>query len=258
MRDPGLRGVSERGKQRVTALVSAKGLGKKFARTVGLVGLDLELAKGVSLALLGPNGAGKSTLLRLMAGLARPTSGTLEIDGVLAHQRAARAKVGFIGHESHLYPDLTARENLVFAAKLHGVSDAAGRASRLLAEEGLERAADRPIRAFSRGMSQRLAIARGIIHQPEIVLLDEPFSGLDRRSSERLEQRINKLRENRCTLVLVSHDVELAARLADAAIVIAGGAVLHEHGSMSGESTARLDASALESSYNDASHAGHP
>lgn len=242
----------------MTGLVSARKLGKRFGRTIGLATLDLELAKGVSLAVLGPNGAGKSTLLRLMAGLARPTSGCLEIDGVPAHQRAARAKVGFIGHASHLYPDLTARENLIFAAKLHGVSNPVGRATRLLEEEGLERAADRPTRGFSRGMAQRLAIARGLIHEPEIVLLDEPFTGLDGRSSERLEHRIGKLRESRCTLVLVSHDVAMAARLADAAIVLAGGSVLHAHGSADGQSSSRLDPATLGSSYDNASDVGRP
>jgi heme exporter protein A len=191
-----------------------------------------------------------------MAGLARPTSGCLEIDGVAAHQRAARAKVGFIGHASHLYPDLTARENLIFAAKLNSMSDPAGRAARSLAEEGLERAADRPTRGFSRGMAQRLAIARGLIHEPEIVLLDEPFTGLDGRSSERLERRIEKLRENCCTLVLVSHDVALAARVSDAAIVLAGGVVRHVHGSPDGQSSSRLDPTALGDSYDDASDVG--
>jgi heme exporter protein A len=240
----------------MTVLVSAKGLGKKFGRTIGLEAFDLELAKGVSLAVLGPNGAGKSTLLRLMAGLARPTSGSLEIDGVPAHQRAARAKVGYIGHQSHLYPDLTARENLIFAAKLHGISDPAGRATRLLAEDGLERAADRPTRVFSRGMAQRLAIARGLIHEPEIVLLDEPFAGLDRRASERLGHRLGKLRQIGCTLVLVSHDVALAARLADAAVVLAGGIVRHAHGSATDQPSSQLDPAALENAYNDASDLG--
>lgn len=258
MWDKGQRGVAERGKQRVTPVVSAKKLGKRFGRTVGLATFDLELAKGVSLALLGPNGAGKSTLLRLIAGLARPTSGSLDIDGVPAHKRAARAKVGYIGHASHLYPDLTARENLIFAAKLHGVGDPAARATRLLAEEGLERAADRRTRGFSRGMAQRLAIARGLIQEPEIVLLDEPFTGLDGRSSERLEQRIEKLRESRCTLVLVSHDIALAARLADAAIVLAGGSVRHSFGSPDGQPSSGLDPAALECAYNDASDAGRP
>jgi len=156
----------------VTALVSAHGLEKRFGRTVGLKAFDLELERGASLAVLGPNGAGKSTLLRLMAGLARPSAGSLEIDGVAAHRRVSRAKVGFIGHASHLYPDLTARENLVFAARLYGVRDPMANALRLLSEERLERAADRPTRVFSRGMTQRLAIARGLIHDPEIVLLE--------------------------------------------------------------------------------------
>jgi len=243
MRDEGRRGVAKRRHQRVTGLVSARKLGKKFGRTIGLATFDLELAKGVSLAVLGPNGAGKSTLLRLMAGLARPTSGCLEIDGVPAHQRAARAKVGFIGHASHLYPDLTARENLIFAAKLNSMSDPAGRAARSLAEEGLERAADRPTRGFSRGMAQRLAIARGLIHEPEIVLLDEPFTGLDRRAGDRLSVRLRALRDEGRAVVLVTHDLLRASEIADRAVILMAGRILLE------ASGTDLERHALEAAY---------
>ncbi len=226
MWDEGQRGVAERGKQRVTPVVSAKKLGKRFGRTVGLATFDLELAKGVSLALLGPNGAGKSTLLRLIAGLARPTSGSLDIDGVSAHKGAARAKVGYIGHASHLYPDLTARENLIFAAKLHGVGDPAARATQLLAEEGLERAADRQTRGFSRGMAQRLAIARGLIQEPEIVLLDEPFTGLDRAGRKWLGEFLLSFKARGGALVVATHSFDAGMGVADRVAILAGGRIV--------------------------------
>ena len=123
----------------------ASGLGKRFGRSVALDGVDLELPAGASLAVLGPNGAGKSTLLRLIAGLARPTSGSLTVAGTPAHRPAARARVGFIGHASLLYPSLTARENLLFAARLQQVAGAADRVERWLEESGLARVADLPV-----------------------------------------------------------------------------------------------------------------
>jgi heme exporter protein A len=194
---------------------------------VALDGLDLDLGAGLSLAVLGPNGAGKSTLLRLVAGLARPSAGKLRIDGEDAQRRQARARVGYIGHATLLYPALTARENLIFAARLHGVADPAGRAQALLEDEGLGSAADRLVGQFSRGMAQRVAIARGLVNDPAIVLLDEPFTGLDRRAAERLTERLQSLRQGGHTSILVTHDVARAARLADAALVLDRGRVAH-------------------------------
>ena len=153
--------------------------------------------------------------------------------------------MGLIGHESFLYPELTARENLIFAARLHGLPDPGARADTLLAAEGLEHAAQRRAGALSRGMAQRLAIARGLVHDPEVVLLDEPFTGLDRRAAERLAVRLEALRRSEHTVVLVTHDPAQAARLADAAIVLARGAIAHAQGAGNGE----LDADALERAY---------
>jgi len=230
----------------VTAVV-ARGLEKRFGSTIGLDRIDLEIPTGSTLAILGPNGAGKSTLLRLIAGLARPSRGTLEVGGHPAHHVTARARVGFIGHATGLYPELTARENLLFAARLRGVANARERAEAQLAEAGLTRAADRQTGGFSRGMAQRLSIAIGLIGAPEIVLLDEPFTGLDRTASDRLVERLMELRRSDRTLVLVSHDVTLAARLADAAVVLRRGRIAHR------EAGERLDPSALENAYSAAS-----
>ncbi|MDJ0852614.1 MAG: heme ABC exporter ATP-binding protein CcmA [Myxococcota bacterium] len=209
------------------AAIAARGLAKRFGPAVALAGLDLDLSPGQVLAVLGPNGAGKSTLLRLLAGLARPSGGSLTLDGGRAHGRQARARVGYVGHATLLYPALTARENLVFTARMYGVRDPGSRAAVLLDEQGLAHVADRPVAGFSRGMAQRVAIARGLVHDPGVVLLDEPFTGLDRRAAERLLERLLALRGAGRTLVLATHDLAAAARLADRALVLARGQVVH-------------------------------
>jgi heme exporter protein A len=231
-------------------VIAARSLKKRFGQTVGLDGIDFDVPSGSTLAVLGPNGAGKSTLLRLIAGVARPTDGSLQIGGVPAHQRASRARVGFIGHATGLYPELTARENLIFAGRLYGVADPRARADEQLEEAGLSRAAHRRAGVFSRGMAQRLSIAVGLVHEPEIVLLDEPFTGLDRDASNRLVERLTRIRERGCTLLLVSHDVPLASRWADAAIVLRRGRIAHR------ESGGSVNPVALENAYAVASESG--
>lgn len=221
----------------------ARGVEKRFGHTVALGGIDLELSTGSSMAVLGPNGAGKSTLLRLMAGLGRPTAGKLEIAGAPAYGRDARARVGLIADATFLYAQLTASENLVFTGRLYGVDDPRARADALLAEEGLSDVADRPAGTFSRGMAQRLAIARGLVHDPGIVLLDEPFTGLDRSSGERLADRLRRLHEQGRTLVLVTHDFARAAEVCGHALVLANGRIVHESRDGPG------NAGALEAAY---------
>jgi ABC-type multidrug transport system ATPase subunit len=151
--------------------------------------------------------------------------------------------VGWIGHATSLYAALTARENLQFAARLYGVSNAAARVDELLADVGLQHAADRTAGAFSRGMAQRLSIARGLVHDPEVVLLDEPFTGLDRRAAESLADRLAGLRSSGRTLVIVTHDAQRAARVADTAIVLVDGRVVRQLGGSG------LDPVELESAY---------
>ncbi len=225
------------------AAIAAEGLEKRFGHAVALRDVDLEIPAGASLAVLGPNGAGKTTLLRLMAGLARPTAGSLRVAGHRAGSRRARARVGWIGHATSLYTALTARENLHFAARLPGVSNAAARVDELLADVGLEHAADRTAGAFSRGMAQRLSIARGLVHDPEVVLLDEPFTGLDRRAAESLAERLAGLHRSGRTHALATHDARRAARVADTAIVLADGCVVRRLGGSG------LDPVELESAY---------
>lgn len=223
--------------------IAASNLEKRFGRAVALRGIDFAIPDGTSLAVVGPNGAGKSTLLRLIAGLARPTAGTLQIGGDDSHRRATRGRIGYIGHATLLYPALTARENLIFAARCYGLPDPADRADALLADEGLAPVADRAAGGFSRGMAQRLAIARGLVHDPNVVLLDEPFTGLDRNAAERFAKRIEGMRRDGRTLVLVSHDVRFAAQVADAAIVLHDGRIAQAF------FDAAPDASELEHAY---------
>jgi heme exporter protein A len=205
------------------ALILARGLEKRFGPVRAIRGLDLEVRGGSTLAVIGPNGAGKSTLLRLLSGLSRPSAGVLRVGRGGGDRGSRRGEVGLIAHSSFLYPALTARENLILAARLYGVANPAERADTLLEELELTQVAERKAGGFSRGMSQRLSIARGLVHDPEIVLLDEPFSGLDPRATARLAERLGALRTARRTVVLVTHDLARAAELADQILLLVRG-----------------------------------
>lgn len=202
--------------------IEARGLARRFGRVQALRPLDLRVEAGETLAVLGPNGAGKSTLLRLLAGLARPSSGELVVAGDPRGRAERRRRVGLIAHATFLYPELSARENLWLVARLHGLPDAAERVARALHEQGLADFAERRAGTFSRGMAQRLAIARALLHDPPVLLLDEPFTGLDAAASERLASQLARARGARTT-VLVTHDLERAAALGDRALVLVRG-----------------------------------
>lgn len=183
---------------------------KWFGRTSALQGVNLTVQRGEFLVFLGRNGAGKSTLLRVVARLIRPNSGRVEVCGidVLRHPEAGREKLGFVAHSSYLYRNLTAFENLQFFARLYGVSSAEDRVHQVLSWVGLEKSAQRPIHGFSRGMQQRLSIARATLHDPEILLLDEPFSGLDLEASELLGGWLKSFVTNGKTVLMATHDLE--------------------------------------------------
>jgi heme exporter protein A len=187
---------------------------KWFGRTSALRGVDLTVQRGEFLVLLGRNGAGKSTLLRVVARLVRPNSGRVEVCGidVLRHPEAGREKLGFVAHSSYLYRNLTAFENLQFFARLYGLNDAQDRIQKVLSWVGLEKSAHRPIHGFSRGMQQRLSIARATLHDPQILLLDEPFSGLDLEASELLGSWLESFVTSGKTVLMATHDLEQGLR----------------------------------------------
>ncbi len=218
---------------RVTAgeVVRADGLVRRFGGTAVVAGVDLVVAAGDAVALLGPNGAGKTTLLRLLALLLRPSAGRLALFGAdaAAAPPALRRRIGYVGHESLCYPDLTAAENLAFYARLFAVPDAGRRIAELLAWAGLDGAARRPVRVFSRGMGQRLALARALLHQPDLLLLDEPFSGLDPEAAEALGVRLGELRTGGQAILFTTHELERAAPLATRFVVLDRGHIACEH-----------------------------
>jgi heme exporter protein A len=189
--------------------------------------VTLELDRGETLAVLGPNGAGKTTLLRILAGLLRPSGGEARVLGAALPRESwrLRGRVGWLGHEPLLYRDLSARENLAFAARLHGLdrARAARRSEELLELVGLSRRGDDRVRDYSRGMVQRAAICRAVLHEPELLLLDEPLSHLDVEAREMVETLIGA--GSGRTRVLVSHDHEAASAEADQVLRLAAGGV---------------------------------
>ena len=211
---------------------------KRYGRVAALRGIDFEIAPGEAVALLGANGAGKSSLLKILAGLSKPSQGQFGAfaDGGTSplDRSSLRAAVGYVGHATLLYGELSARENLDFAARLYGQRADRERIDQVLEDFALADVAERRAGTFSRGMAQRLAIARAVIHRPGLLLLDEPFTGLDELSAERLSEQLGRLRgEDRDaeanagvpSLIVVTHDPRRATELADRAILLHHGIV---------------------------------
>lgn len=210
-----------------------------FGRAVALRGVDLVVPWGTRLALLGPNGAGKSTLLRVLAGLARPTSGAVRIAGAdpRADLFAVQRQIGVVAHQTYLYDDLTARENLHFYAALYALRDVEARVSQLLDVVGLTAKREARVRALSRGQQQRLTIARALLHDPPILLLDEPDTGLDVAAFDLLADVVLSGR----TVVVTTHNLGHAVRLCDQFALLQAGRVAAT-GPLSTSAEARLAA----------------
>ncbi len=197
---------------------------------MALRGVDLEVRPGEFVTIVGPNGAGKTTLLRILATLSRPTHGHVSIAGHTLPKGAdqARRQIGLLSHQPLLYGDLTAEENLRFFGQMYDVPQLQARVLELLDKvDLLDRREDRA-RTFSRGMQQRLAIARALLHDPAVVLLDEPFTGLDPHASDRLEELLHLLRDGQRTVVMTIHDLERGWAMCDRALVLARGKIVYE------------------------------
>jgi heme exporter protein A len=207
------------------AVVETRELGRRFAGVAALRGLDLTVGAGEAVAVFGPNGAGKSTLLRLLATLLRPSTGALRLferpvnDG----GAAARRRIGFLSHQSFLYPDLTPTENLEFYARMFGATNVTQRVRALIDRVGLAGWAHRPVRTLSRGLEQRCALARALVHEPQLLMLDEPFTGLDVDASAMLTTMLREAHANGATLLVTTHDMARGFDICRRAIILNRG-----------------------------------
>ena len=216
--------------------IAVEGLEKSYRDWPVLWDLDLTVPWGESLALFGANSAGKTTLLRILSTSVRPESGRVRIAGcdLLRQTSEARRRIGFVGHRSFLYEDLTPRENLTYYARLYDVSDREIRVKASLERVGLSSRADHRVRALSNGMQKRAAIARAILHQPDVLLLDEPEAGLDHDSRRMLGELLAEWTAEGRSVILTTHDVDLGVTWGNRAAVLTGGRVTFPSGAASG------------------------
>ena len=217
--------------------IRLRGVSKAFGGQLALSGVDLDVPQGSYVAVMGANGAGKTTLLKIIAGLAAPTKGSVTIAGVETKKAGPklRALVGVVGHEIMLYPDLTARENLMFHARLFGVKDRAAAVDEAAELLTVRRYLDKPVRALSRGTKQRVALARALLHKPAVILLDEPYTGLDEAAALSLSALLEELNTPERVLMVTLHDVARAISGPERLIVLSGGKIVldtptHERG----------------------------
>ncbi|MCZ2128346.1 MAG: heme ABC exporter ATP-binding protein CcmA [Anaerolineales bacterium] len=209
-------------------MIEVKKLVKRFGLKTVLKGLDFSAQAGEFVALLGPNGAGKTTFLRILSSLSRPTLGSVRVAGYSLPDESAkvRARLGVVSHQPLLYPDLTAEENLQFYARMYGVVNRAARVAEILDMVGLEKRRRDLVGAFSRGMQQRLAIGRAVLHDPEAILFDEPYTGLDQDASEMLDGVLRSVAAQGRAVVMTSHDLVRAESLATRFDVLTRGAIV--------------------------------
>jgi heme ABC exporter ATP-binding subunit CcmA len=208
--------------------LSIRDLSRNFGRRRALSRVSLDCRAGEIVGLLGPNGSGKSTLLAIASTLMAPSSGEIRYGGRSAAEfgPGLRSTIGVLSHDLHLYSELTARENLTFFANLYALTDASARASTALEFAGLAERADDPVMSFSRGMRQRLALERALLHGPRLLLFDEPFTGLDEASTAGLIRRLRELRSRGGIVLVATHDFDTAEQVLDRAIVLRDGRVI--------------------------------
>ena len=222
-----MRATSESPDGSAAAAIIAAGIRKDYGDRAVLRGVDLTVGWGEIAVLFGSNGAGKTTLLRILAGLTRADDGTTHIAGRPMHRRGGRARrlVGFAGHQTLLYSDLTCRENLQFYGRLFGISDAERRIGQVLEQANLSDRANRRVRTLSHGMQKRLSMARAILHEPVVLLLDEPESGLDAESVDTLGSLLRDWAASGRTALLTTHSAEVGLTWADRALTLTGGRI---------------------------------
>ncbi len=208
--------------------IQAEGLKKSFGNFDALRGVDLHVKRGEFMTLFGPNGAGKTTLIKLLATLTSPTSGTLSVYGydVRKDVNNIRSGIGVISHDPYLYDNLSAFENIKFFGTLYGLDDVDNRARSVIKQVGLERRMNDLVRTFSRGMKQRLTVARAIVHEPKILLLDEPYTGLDQHGAQIFGEMLSDLKSQRRTILMTTHNIEEGLDLSDRIGILAKGKIV--------------------------------
>lgn len=211
-------------------MIEIHALIKNFALKPVLRGVDLSIQQGEFVALLGPNGAGKTTLLRIVASLARPTFGKVNVNGyeLPAQADSVRRALGVVSHHPLLYGELTAEENLRFYAEMYGVRNASHRIADVLEQVGLSKRRHDLVRTFSRGMAQRLAIGRAILHSPEVMLFDEPHTGLDQDANAMLDSVLQTVAAQGRTVLMISHDLPHALKLATRVAILSRGKIAYD------------------------------
>jgi heme exporter protein A len=208
-------------------MITVKKLVKRFGLKTVLRGIDFEVQPGEFVALLGPNGAGKTTFLRILASLSRPSLGVVSVAGYQLPKEAAsvRARLGVVSHLPLLYGDLSAEENLRFYGRMYGISNLEPRITEVLEMVGLEARRKDLVRTFSRGMQQRLAIGRAVLHDPDVILFDEPYTGLDQDASSMLDEVLKTVAAKGRTVVMTSHDLARAEDLATRFDILSRGVI---------------------------------
>ncbi len=213
-----------------TPLIEIIHLRKAFGRHRVLKGIDMTIAAGSSVVMFGPNGAGKTTFLRILSTLSKPTSGTVRVSGVdiKNNPEGIRQYLGLVSHAPLLYDDLTAYENLRFYARLYGLATPQDRIRELLERVGLWHRRHDLVRTFSRGMVQRMAIARALLHNPPILLLDEPDTGLDPQAAEMMTDLLREIGGSERTIIMTTHHLERGLELADRVVMLVGGEIVFD------------------------------
>ena len=212
-----------------TPAIFCRGLRKTYGDAIGLHATSLSIEGGERVSVFGSNGAGKTTLIKILAGLLRPSAGSVRVLGrrPWGLPGSVRGSIGLVTHQSFLYEELNARENLRFYAQLYGVPDARNRIEEILATFELANRAREPVRSLSRGLQQRVALARAMVHEPEVLLLDEPDTGLDPSARQSLERVLSAAGKG-LTAIIATHDVDLGLKLSDRSIILESGTVVHD------------------------------
>lgn len=226
-------------------VIETQGLTKSFGSIYALRQVNLSVRQGEFLTIFGPNGAGKTTLIRILSTLTKASSGRISVGGFSldTEPEKIRRQIGVIAHQTFLYEELTAEENLRFYGRLYDVPDLKRKIESIISEVGLELRQQDRVRTFSRGMQQRLSIARAMLHDPALLLLDEPYTGLDQHASEMLTGWLKRLRSHRRTILMVTHDLERGIDLADRVAILTRGQIVFD------QSRSNIDTGSFRQTY---------